>query len=164
MDDYKERVRAALEKNAKRNMPKPPRKTKNQTPEKDVERECLTYLRSIGCDVCVVESKATYTQGGFYRSQTVKSGFSDIVGCDPNGIYLAIELKAPKRRATLKPHQREFLVEKIKRGAFGVCVDSADLLRDLYQKWNCIAGEPAKKFLLDQLPNDKTLDDSPLFD
>lgn len=165
--DYKERVKQAIINHAKKNMPKTPRKTKNQSPEKLVQNECLHWLRLQGFDVYVIESKATYSQASqSYRSSSAMPGFSDIVGCDNNGMFLAIELKARGRLSTLKNHQRKFLVEKINRGGFAACVDSVDLLKSIYQKWSILAGEPSKSFLLNCLPKEKLEDspNAPLFD
>lgn len=167
MDDYRERVKAAILKNAKRNMPSTIKKSKNNKPEKIVEKSCLQYLRSIGASIDVVESKATYSLSAkSYRSSPIKAGFPDLVGCDQNGILLSIELKAPGRRSTLRPAQRAFLIEKINHNAFAVCVDSVELLKNLYDKWSCVTGDPAKKFLLDSLPKEKLEDspNAPLFD
>lgn len=139
-------------------------KRKNQKPEKLVEKDCLAFLRQLGCAVYVVESKAHYSaQAGAYVSQSAQSGFSDLVGCLPNGLFLAVELKAKGRRSTLKPNQREFLVQKIQRGGFGVCVDSVAMLESVYNQWTLAPAETKRTFLMSQLPPDKTLDDSPLF-
>lgn len=157
-NDYKARVQKALDNYAIKQLPKQTkaRASKNKSPEKLVQTECLHWLRAQGFDVYVVESKATYSQSSqSYRSSSAIPGFSDIVGCDNHGVFLAIELKAKGRLSTLKEHQRKFLTEKISRGGFGVCVDSAELLKTLYQKWSYITGEPAKQFLLDSLPKQK---------
>lgn len=168
MDDYKKRVQDALNKHALSQMPKTPksgRRNKNQSPEKLVQNECLHWLRLQGFAVHVIDSKATYSLSSqTYRSSTVKPGFSDLVGCDNNGIFLAIELKAKGKLSTLKPHQRQFLEEKIKRGAFAVCVDSVDLLKTLYRNWNLVTGEPAKLYLLHSLPPKKESSLDPLFE
>lgn len=167
MNDYKKRVQDALNKHALRNMPKAEskRRNKNQAPEKLVQNECLHWLRLQGFDVYVVESKATFSQASqSYRSSSAMPGFSDIVGCDNHGVFLAIELKAKGRLSTLKEHQRKFLMEKISRGGFGACVDSVESLKTIYQKWNCITGEVAKQFLIDSLPKQKESQDTNLFE
>lgn len=121
------------------------RTKRNSSPEKEVEKEVMHWLRTHGFSCHVVESKAVYSPsaGGYKSGQTIP-GFSDVVGCDPNGMAVFIELKAKGRNSTLKEHQYLFLKNKIEHGAFAVCVDSVMLLERVYQNW-CLANDENKR-------------------
>lgn len=127
-------------------------------PEKMLETQVLYWCRSRNWKVHVVDSKAVYSiaAGRFLNSQA-PVGFPDIVGMTNEGIFVGIELKAKGRRATLKPHQRMFLLDCIKHNGFAVCVDSVELLSELYHSW---ANSPSVLFLMDSLPKEKTKPDS----
>ena len=62
MDDVKKRIQKATEKFAKKQLPSQKRSKKNQTPEEDAVNEILSYCRSLGWSLNVVESKATFSQ------------------------------------------------------------------------------------------------------
>jgi hypothetical protein len=88
------------------------------------------------------------------------AGFADCVGVTPYfGVAAYIELKAPGRRSTLKPHQRDFLLGKISMGAFAVCIDSVELLSETYNEWLALRTEKyfdgAKQYLIGRLPKIK---------
>lgn len=160
MANYKSAVTRALEGFLERDQrPVKPSK-KNSKPEfeltyKPVKR--WLYENGFSCDK--VESKAVRgADGGFYRGMAV-AGMSDLVGCDPHGYAVFIELKAPGRRASLKGHQRDFLIEKIKRGAFACCTDSVEHLSETYSHWQ---KTKSKEFLMANLPLSRVSTD-PLF-
>ena len=89
----------------------------------------MQWLKDNDFSCHVVESKAVYNrQAGTYVSGQAEKGMSDIVGSTPDGRACFIELKAKDRCSTLKDHQRDFLMTKIKRGAFACCVDSVERL------------------------------------
>jgi hypothetical protein len=142
-------------KDAKKHGPKKKR-TKNKSPEKDVEREVMAWLIAHSFSCNVVESKAVFSTAAnrYVRGQAVQ-GFSDIVGCDNAGRAVFIELKAAGRRNTLRPAQFVFLEEKIKHGAFAVCTDSVDFLSMAYDHWIKVSDENKKTFLLSLLPDVK---------
>jgi hypothetical protein len=153
--DYKERVRAAIEKFTMKQDKKDKGPTrKNSKPEKELEKEVLALLRSWGWSVAVVESKSTYDpRAGRYISQSIKQGFSDLVGNTDQGLSIYIELKAPRRRSTLRLKQREFLVEKINSGCFAVCIDSTRMLEDVWNNFNRDIGHGNRRsYLLSCLP------------
>lgn len=139
MDDYRKRVENALMRNSLRLLPKPkasPRQTRNKSPEKDVQREVMAWLRQHGFSVTVIESKAVYSQSaGRYLHGQVVSGFPDVVGCTASGHAVFIELKAPGRLKTVRPAQKAYLAEKIEHGAFCVVVDGVDRLKQVYCDW-----------------------------
>lgn len=137
------------------------RKTKNEKPEFEFKKVAKKWLDANGFCCDVVESKAVYNfAAGRYDHGQAKAGFSDIVGVTPYfGVACFIELKAPGKRASLKPHQHAFLVSKINHGAFAVCTDSIDHLSDVYECWVTQRRlkdiDTAKNVLLDDLPKIK---------
>jgi hypothetical protein len=111
-------------------------KRKNAKPEFELKKAVMKWLGENGFSCHTIESKATYSfSASRYLSGQSEPGMSDIVGCTPDGIGAFIELKAPGRRSTLKEHQREFLVSKIKLGAFAVCVDSVKALEEVWTEF-----------------------------
>jgi hypothetical protein len=139
------------------------KKTKNQSPEKIVEKEVIEWCKYRGFDISVVESKAVFSRaaGRYLRGQT-KAGFSDLAGVTGDGTGAFIELKAKGRLGTISRSQFEFLYSKIRRGAFACCVDSADLLNSIYNEWlevKSLDPDVAKIILQDYLPKQKYLDD-----
>lgn len=125
---------------------------KSTRPEKIVENEVRIWCRMKGFFVHVVESKATFSKSlGRYMTGNAPVGFPDIVGIGPNSEFVAIELKARGKRATLREEQRSFLLEIIDRGGFGVCIDSSLLLEQTYMSWRALS-EKKKQFLIDSLP------------
>jgi hypothetical protein len=148
-------MRALLSYNKKqiKKSVKKKKKRTGVTPEKMVEKDVMHWLSTNGFSCNVVESKAVYSaQSGRYLRGQTDAGFPDICGCSPNGLGVFIELKAKGRRSTLKDHQRAFLIDKINRGAFAVCVDSVDCLRDISLKFKHSDHEARKELLLNHLP------------
>lgn len=156
MTDVKSRVEKAMNAYLTKDLRRGKRRGKNKTPEKDLQREIMKWLDDNKFSCHVVESKAVYSvaAGQYVRGQTV-AGMPDIVGCDLIGTGVFIELKAKGRRGTLKEHQRQFLEEKIAKGAFAICCDSVEYLDENYRKWfNQLVGgnlSGAKSFLFSLL-------------
>jgi hypothetical protein len=150
MSDHKTGVSRALQGFLEQDQRPARPKRKNSKPEFELTyKPVKKWLYENGFSCHRVESKAVRgPDGGFYRGMAV-AGMTDIVGCDPHGYGVFIELKAPGRRASLKPHQREFLVDKIKRGAFACCTDSVEHLSMTYEHWN---KTKSKEFLIANLP------------
>lgn len=155
---YKDRVRKAVEKfTIKHSRKSSSIKRKNLKPEKEVQIACVTWMRSLGWDVSIIESKATYDhKSGRYISQSVKAGYSDCSGNTNHGLSIYIEFKAPGRLSTLRFNQREFLLKKIESGCFAVCVDGTSLLKTLWKEFNL--AEDKKAYLISKLPEVKTKD------
>lgn len=148
-----ERIKGAIGKYLKRQDPREHRR--NNSPEADLIKEALMWLRDMGWNLDVVESKATFSQElQKWIQQTVRAGFSDTVGSDPFGHAAYIEWKAPGKRSTLRQNQYEFLKEKIERKCFAIVADSKRYVVDVYRQWkNHRPGTEASiNFLLDQLP------------
>lgn len=155
----------ALNKYYENQMPKvkKPRR-KNAKPEAELELHIVALFKELKFSMSKVESKAVYSvsAGTYLRGQTA-AGMSDYVGCDPSGMGAFVEIKAPGKRATLKPHQRAFLEEKIGKGAFACCVDSTDLLYQTWTEWmhrRSMDHLLARTYLLRALPRQGSMDDS----
>lgn len=141
-------VKKALAKFEAKNSPKTqakPRK-KSTKPEKALEKLICRWLRLNGFICNVVESRAVYNpKANRYINGQTHSGFSDIVGSDKNGISVYIELKAPGRLRDLKPHQYDFLLARLESNCFAVCVDSVEMLSEIYGKWCDLKEDYASK-------------------
>lgn len=152
------------------------RKKKNNKPEKITEQECLEYMRGLGWQVAIYESKAIYNpKAGRFISQNMKAGTCDCMGTMPCGTSVAVEFKAKGRVADFnKPHarrQREFIENKITMNAFATVTDSVARLKETFENWHRIrfqeGPEAARNYLFSILPkyrNQKNKDDDQLFD
>lgn len=133
---------------------------KNKTPEKDVAKECLTWMRSQGWDVEIYEAKAVYNPDGTYRNSHMKAGVCDCMGITPIGVPVYVEFKAKGCRSTFNAddnhRQREFLLKKIEYLGFGVVIDSVERLETTWAEYirlkNGWGESAARDFLMDQLP------------
>jgi hypothetical protein len=136
---------------------------KSKKPEKIVEAEVMSWLHQNGFSCNVVESKAVYSQkaGRYISGQTV-AGMSDIVGVDPVGRACFIELKAKGKRNNLAMSQYVFLQAKIEKHAFGVVVDSADLLEKYYKSFCSFIKDAdhngARNYLREILPTNSIIE------
>lgn len=135
MDDRKLRIQNAVLKYSKSNSGiKTGRK--NKSPEKEVVKELLNWLKDNKFDVHVVESKAVYSvAAGRYLSGQTDAGMSDIVGCTPEGVACFIEAKAKNKLSTLSLIQQDFLIKKATRGCFAIHTDSVERLKKIYEHW-----------------------------
>lgn len=107
---------------------------KNKKPEKEVEKKVMAWLKTNGFSCHVVEAKATWSKASnCYKSQLVAPGFPDICGCSANGLSVWIELKAPGKGRRPRVEQYEFLMDKIEKNCFAVCVDSVEILEKLWR-------------------------------
>ncbi len=145
-------------------------KRTNQKPEFQFRYHiAVPWFRVNGFDVDVVESKAVYSHaaGRFLEGQA-EAGFSDIVGVTSYfGVGVWCELKAPGKRSTLKPHQRDFLLSKINKYAFALCADSIhgpNGIETVYKEWMRLRQTgmlmQSKTYLIGQLPKVKELTDN----
>lgn len=139
---------------------------KNNKPEFELKKKFIAWL-DVNCFECdVVESKGVYNfAAGRYDHGQTKAGFSDIVGVTPyHGVACFIELKAPGKRGTLKSHQRDFLMRKIRREAFAVCTDSIEHFVEIYEVWRRLRSQfkikQAENFLMMSLPDVKSVTDN----
>lgn len=157
MDDKSDGPRRALENYYRKLLPKEPR-PKNKRPEKDVEHECLLWMRAQGWNVQIYEAKAIYNpKTRRYISASMKAGTVDCQGVLPGGTFVAVEFKAPGRissfNASKNFRQKQYLIEKITYGAFGAVVDSASRLEQIYKTWRDLKTAAEKKsYLISVLP------------
>lgn len=139
------------------------RRQKNKQPEKEVEADCLFWMRSMRWDVQIYEAKASYSaQSGRWTRQTMQAGTVDCQGVMPSGRFVAVEFKAPGKLKTFNLvkniRQRTYLIDKINSNAFACVVDSAELLKEIYEAYLIAlvdSDEAAKSFLFDALPGGK---------
>lgn len=151
-----------LDKHARQNHQTGP-KRKNKTPEKDLQKKIILMGRKDGFDLYITDSSAKWNADlGTYVSDKFASGMSDLTG-DRDGLACYVEVKAPGRRSTLKPHQRQFLLDKIERRCFACCVDSYEDIVTLWNKWRQKGNY--KQVLIEALPKEPVSrdDDKPLF-
>ena len=144
----------AVEKFSKKHEPNTKsRKTKNNHPEKDLVKQLIHWLKSHGFDCNVVESKAVFNpKANRYISSQATPGFSDICGVDAHGRAVFIEAKAKGKLKTLSHKQYFFLLEKINRKAFAVCVDSVEKLEQIYSNFLKLDDNEKILYLKDLLP------------
>jgi hypothetical protein len=109
-----------------------------------------------GFSVHVVESKAVYSaRAGRYLRGMTTTGMSDLVAASPKGQAVFIEAKAPGKRSSLRPAQRDFLLGKIECHAFAVCVDSLEQLQKAWAHWGVLGDTEAAVFLRAHLPSER---------
>lgn len=156
--DHKKSVERALSAYCAKQIKKTGPKRKNKSPEKDVEQECVAWMRAKNWDVQIYSAKATYNPRlGRYMGGSMKAGTVDCQGVMPSGIFVAVEFKSPGNiKAFNLPkncRQKEYLKEKIKNNAFGACVDSVKLLQLIFETWEKIEDRDQKRaYLFSKLP------------
>jgi hypothetical protein len=155
--DVKERIQNIIEAQCEKDAKPKLVSKKKQFPERKVQHEIHKWAKVRGWSLDVVDASSAWNSATESYSKTfVQSGFPDSVGCMPTGRAVYIEFKAPGKRNNLKPHQREFLVNKINLNAFACCSDSVDHLSKLYASWLHLGKEfgpqNSKQLLLDDLP------------
>jgi len=133
------------------------RKRRNAKPEEVAVKEILSWCDKNNWSVHRVESKAVYSAaaGRYLRGQAVP-GFTDLVGNTDTGQAVFIEVKARGKRATIKPHQTEFIRDKIRTGCFAMCADTADYLGNNWVVYSALSTELGKKYLSDLLPKSRS--------
>lgn len=155
MTDIRSRVQRAMEKHHAKLAGRKPRTKPNGRPEKEVERDCMEWLKEHGFSCHVVESKAVYSHkaGRYIKGQT-DEGFADCVGVyGATGTAVFIEFKAPGRVSTLRPAQKHFLRTKIDHNAFAVVIDSVEKLEQIWNEYLVKrASLSHQSFLFSQLP------------
>lgn len=129
------------------------------TPEKQVEKEIVEWLKQNAFSIDVFDSKATWSPGAktFRKNRSLVEGCSDLLGVSPEGYFVAIELKAPKKETVCRIEQRKFLERKILSNGFGIVVSSVHVLSESWSAWIALRKEnkllEAQKYLLNKLPN-----------
>jgi hypothetical protein len=128
-------------------------------PEKCVEQEVLLWLHASGFIAHVYESKAQWSGAAqrFCR-QVLPKGHPDILAWSAEGHPVAIELKAPGRRSTLRDDQRIFLKDLIAHNVFAVVVDNCLDLESCFTRWlELDSPSERQEYLLGLLPKEKHL-------
>jgi hypothetical protein len=100
---------------------------KRASPEASVGKAVDAYLKTLGAYCRTIKSDGTKTKDGWRRSAQ-GAGISDRLCWLPNGMMLAVELKAPGKKRTLTTDQYNFLLQLLKRG-HRACV--ADCVEDV---------------------------------
>jgi hypothetical protein len=120
-------------------------------PEKLVEISVRGWCYKKGFFVQVFDSKATFSLASksYKKNKGLPVGTPDIIGVTDKGIFLAIELKAPKKDHICSLEQHKFLSEVILRNGFACVVSSVEKLEHLY---NLFLLKKDYKDLLNALP------------
>ncbi len=160
--ERKARVEAAIAGYYKREEKKyaPKSTRKNAKPEKAVEVACVTWMRGMGWDVQIIESKATWSPAArCWKQQGTRAGTCDCVGNTKEGHAIFVEFKAPGKLSTFWENERQsdFIIAKIRSGAFACVVDSVDRLAAVYSGWLRARSERnvGASFLMSVLPKKK---------
>lgn len=128
------------------------------TPEKQVEKEVVEWLKTNAFSIDVFDSKATWSPGAktFRKNRSLVEGCADLLGVSPEGYFVAIELKAQKKETICRIEQRRFLERKIRSNGFGIVVSSVDALSESWSSWLALRKEnkllEAQQYLLSKLP------------
>lgn len=128
----------------------------NSAPEKEVQKQIHAWLLQQNFFAFRVEAKAVFSQaaGRYLQGQTV-TGCADELAVCPNGRFVAVEVKAPGKRSTLRPDQRTFLLNVIARNGFACVSDSVSHVSNLWTKYNSSQDALKKSVLLNDLPKEK---------
>ncbi len=133
--DHKNRVIKAIQDHYARNKPKPKRA---RVEREEVMVEAIQFwAKEKGISLKRYESKAIKQSVGgrtIWRNSGMQYGTPDLMGTG-RGYTVAIEVKAPGRRSTLRAMQREFLIDVIAQGGFGVVADDVDVLNNWWLEY-----------------------------
>jgi hypothetical protein len=152
MIDHKKRIMSIVKRLHKKEL-RSKRKKNNENLEGPVVLEIKNELFKLGFSLDVVEAKATWNErAGRYISSQAVPGFPDLCGTGPDGESVWIEVKARGKRHTIRPAQFNFLLEKIKQGAFAICADSSQYAIELFNKWKSMDKTARRNFLISNLP------------
>lgn len=160
MSDFKKRIENSINKYNEKHIKKDTlSKRKNSKPEKELEKQIMPYLKQAGIFCWVVDSSAVYSKSaGRYLYSQSDVGTPDLLGVNSQGQFVAVELKAPGRRSSLKEHQRQFLIRIIEHHGFAMCCDSVQSFLDLYASWLAAPVNNRQAILLNSLPRRRDAD------
>jgi len=97
--------------------------------ESSVLQECLRVLRELNIYAWRQNTGAFKTPAGhFFRSS--QAGVSDILGCLPNGRFLAVECKREKG-GILSYKQKAFLEKIDSNGGLAIVSNNAEKLKEI---------------------------------
>ena len=163
-ESYKDRVTRAMENFHRKDLKEISKlqgtSKKNKKPEKEVEADCLKWMKIKGWDVGIYEAKNVKDQYGNYLGRTMPVGTCDCMGITPHGIAAYVEFKAKGCRSSFnsekRTKQREFLTSKINHYGFGVVVDSVTMLDEFWDGYleirETLGMNASRDYLLGQLP------------
>jgi len=104
------------------------KKRAGKLPEAKVGEAVKAYLRTKGAYCRTIKSDGVKMKGGGWRASNQGRGISDLLAWMPNGVMLAVELKAEGKKKTATVEQLDFLENLVNRGHRG-CV--ADCVKDV---------------------------------
>ena len=144
----KKGLQKAVEKYSSRGLKKQTKKREH--PEKELEKEVMTWAKEYGFDLTVVDSSG---YGTWDNKKVGELGVTDLIG-NYKALSVWIELKAKGKLSTIRYDQYKFLERKAQAGCFAVCVDSVDLLKEIWSQWlyKKTVGQGPIEYLLDVLP------------
>lgn len=98
--------------------------------ERDIQVEIMDFLTKKGFIVVKFNNGAHAVRGGFIRTRKQDVGVSDIIGCTPDGIFFACEVKKPGGKPS---HAQLDFINKVKqKGGISMIVESlAQLIQNL---------------------------------
>jgi hypothetical protein len=94
--------------------------------EKDIQRQCIDFLKLLGAVPVRVNSAAFKVGNRFIRANS-EPGCSDVLVCLPGGAFLACEVKRPGEKPTAK--QVSFLAAVTAAGGLALVVSSLSQLQ-----------------------------------
>lgn len=123
-------------------------------PEKLVEKQVLAWCFKNNIDVNVFDSKAvfSYSKNSYSKNNGIPEGCADILGCDFDGKFFAIELKAPGKEKVCRLSQYNFIKRKIKSGGFCLVCSDCETLNDVFFKWKDLNKDDGIQYLMSLLP------------
>jgi hypothetical protein len=104
--------------------------------EKLIEQNILSFLRECGCSVDKINNVGIYDEKRkTYRTpgRNYTPGIADIVGCIPNGKFLAIEVKSKVGRPT--PAQLAYITGKQRSKGIAFISRSVEQTYDQLEKF-----------------------------
>ena len=66
---------------------------RRRSPEREVQKACVLWLRAQGTLVAITDAGAAYRAGAFFGS-AIPAGWPDITGLLPDGRFIGVECKA----------------------------------------------------------------------
>lgn len=106
-------------------------------PEKRIESLIRGWCLQNRIWVEIFDSKAVFSKasGHYKRNQGLRVGCPDMLGLNSQGLFVAIELKAPGKETLCSLEQWQFLERVIQQNGFGAVCSSVESLDCLYQEW-----------------------------
>lgn len=132
---------------------------KKITPEKIVEQQIRCWLIQNRFVVDVYDSRAVYSKKtqSYQKSQGLRVGTPDLIGCSPLGHFVALELKAENKQNVCRIEQYQFLEKMIQSNGFCLVVSDVVSLKNSWENWLKLKNEnkdkEAKEYLLSLLPS-----------